>query len=186
MLRNFHGLLPGSGRFGTPNLDRMAKHGAIFQMLSWHSYATQSGFLFSPVNMHNTPSHRGIIPALSRSAQKVFSRDFAKMATKLSFFGSAYGDEDDKHSLDSILVEFFEGREYTTIPTFNIKWAASQAAGRKVYFRSTNRLCSGMARSQQKDKPFFLYLSHKRFMRIHSCWRPSRPSWQTQSWRLRA
>ncbi len=146
----------------TPNLDRMAKNGAHFPN------AFVSTALCSPsrasiltgqyAHAHTVVDNSAPIP----EGTKFFPEILQKNGYQTSFFGKWHmGNEDDKPQAGFDYWLSFRGQGVYNNPTFNINGQqVKQPEGSYTTDRLTDYAVEWLE-NREKDKPFFLYLSHK-------------------------
>jgi len=146
----------------TPNLDRMASNGAhfpsAFVTTSLCSPSRASILTGQYAHTHTIVDNSAPVPA----GTKFFPEILQKNGYQTSFFGKWHmGDEDDKPQAGFDYWLSFRGQGVYNNPTFNINGQqVKQPEGSYTSDRLTDYAVEWLE-ATEKDKPFFLYLSHK-------------------------
>jgi arylsulfatase A-like enzyme len=154
----------------TPNMDRMAREGAYLK------YATVSTALCSPsrasiltgqyTHKHGVVDNNSSVPAGTR----FFPQELQKAGWQTAFMGKwhmGHSSDEPRPGFDKWIS--FRGQGVYFDPTFNIDGRHVRREGH-VSDLLTDYALDWLENGRDKDKPFFLYLSHKA---VHAMFKPA-------------
>lgn len=168
---DFMGFLNKPKFLETPNMDRMAREGAYVK------YATVSTALCSPSRasiLTGQYAHRhGVVDNNTRvpAGTRFFPQDLQQAGWQTAFMGKwhmGHASDEPRPGFNKWIS--FKGQGVYINPTFNIDGKQVKREGH-VSDILTDYALDWLNKGRDKDKPFFLYLSHKA---VHAMFEPAK------------